>query len=85
MDLREALKLFEQDEAALVTKADPREATVVVLSKIEHVLADAADQLFNRAVKAVWDKRRDVHNRLIPFMVGPRSLFGKPHIYDPHV
>ena len=42
MDSLEALKLFDQYEAALVTKADLRAAMVVVLSKIEHVLADAA-------------------------------------------
>ncbi len=79
MDSLDALKLFEQNEAALVTKAGLREAMVVILSEIEHVLADAAGQLFNRAVIAIWDKRRDVHNRLIPFMV-PVPLSGN-HIY----
>jgi hypothetical protein len=69
MDSLEALKLFEQNEAALMAKAHLREAMVVILSEIEHVLADAAGQLFNRAVIAIWDKRRDVHNRLIHFMV----------------
>jgi len=53
MDSLDALKLFEQNEAALVTKAGLREAMVVILSEIEHVLADAAGQLFNRAVIAI--------------------------------
>jgi hypothetical protein len=65
----DALKLFEQNEAAFVTKADLREAMVVILSEIEHVLADSAAQLFNRSIIAIWDERRDVHNRFLPFMV----------------
>ena len=73
------MQLFEQNETAFVTKADLWEAMVVILSKIEHVLADSTGQLFNRAVIAIWDKRCDVHNRLIPFMV-PVPLSGN-HIY----
>ena len=48
MDSLDALKLFEQNEAALVTKAGLREAMVVILSEIEHVLADAAGELLDR-------------------------------------
>jgi len=79
MDILGALKLFEHNEAALVTKADLREAMVVILREIEYVLADAAGQLFNRAVIAIWDKRRDVHKRLLPFMI-PVPPSGN-HIY----
>ncbi len=68
VDFLEVLKLFKQNEAALVTKANLREAMIVILSKIEHMFADPTGQLFNRAVIAIWDKRRDVHNTLIPFI-----------------
>ena len=61
------LKLFKQDEATLVTKAHLREATIVVLSNVEKMLADTASQLFNRTIVAIWDDWRDVHTMLRPF------------------
>jgi hypothetical protein len=73
------LKLFKQNEAALMTKADLWVAMVVILSETEHMLADAAGQLFDRTVIAIRDKRCDVHNRLIPFTV-PVPLSGN-HIH----
>src|SRR5205807_8422348 len=59
-------KLLTQNEATLMTKADLWKAMVVILSDVEHMLADAAGQLFNRAAVAVWNKRRDIHNVAIP-------------------
>ena len=61
------LKLFEQDEAALVAVAHLLEAAIVVLGDVEQVLADVARQLFNRTIVAIWNDRRDVHSMLIPF------------------
>jgi hypothetical protein len=59
--------LAQQNEAALVTKADLREATVVVLGYVEQRLANAARQLLNRAVVTIWDDRCDVHTVFRPF------------------
>jgi hypothetical protein len=53
IDVLEASQLFKQNEAALMTKADLREATVVVLGDVEEVLAVAASQLFNMAVVTI--------------------------------
>jgi hypothetical protein len=79
MDTLKALKLFKQNEAAFMTKANLWEAMVIILSEIEHMLADTAGQLFNRTIIAIWDKRCDVHNRLLPFTV-PVPPSGN-HIY----
>ena len=67
IDALEASKLFKQNEAALVTEADLREATEVVLGYVEQMLANSARQLFNRAVVTIWDDRCDVHTVLGPF------------------
>jgi len=67
IDALEASKLFKQNEAALVTKANLREATVVVLGYVEQMLANAARQLFNRAVVTIWDDRCDLHTVFRPF------------------
>ncbi len=58
-----------------MTKADLRVALVIILSDVEYMLADPAGQLFNRAVVAIWNKRRDIHNIPIPFISIPSLLF----------
>jgi len=66
-------KLFKQDEATLMTKADLQEAKIVVLGNVEEMLADATRQSFNRAIVTIWDDRRNLHSMFRPF----RSL---PHV-----
>jgi hypothetical protein len=61
------LKLFKQDEATFVTKANLLEATIVVLSNVEKMLADTTSQLFNRPIVTIWDDRRDIHIMFVPF------------------